>query len=253
MALFKAKQQNETPAFDPDAFKQQLSTEFAAYVQSALAPIVTAVQALGQGRQQPPPQEDDEGQQSQQRPTQQGLTAEQVRQMFREEQQTQNSIPKNRMQALRQFRNTLTADGRELFDRYGDEVERVIDEIAPQHQGNPQAWEQAFRFSMINNHEKEYVDVLLKDAKPEDLPPHLQQPVGQGGGQAEPGTELNEDEKVIQPIFDRSYKGGFTPKQMREYGDLNSNFSMTMDQMIAAAKEKGLIANGTEANKGNNA
>lgn len=259
MALFRQRpQQEEPPKFDWQSERQQLMLEMQSNMQAMLQPMMTAIQALGQ--RPPVQQQDEEGeeQDNQQQPKQQrGMTPEQVRQMMRDEQQSNgnNYVPKNRMQAMRALRNSLTEDGRAMFDKYGDEVEAVIDNVAPQLQGNPQAWEQAFRFAMINNHEQEYVKILLNDAKPEDLPPHLQPPVGQGGGTGEPPeAELSDDEKIIQPIFDRTTKGGFTPKQMREFGDLPFE---SLPLMIANAQAKGLIKNGTApattTNPGNNA
>lgn len=256
MALFRQKQQQEEPKFDWNSERQALLQDVQTNVQMMLQPILSAVQALGQ-RQPPAEQGEGDDQQQQQPPAKQGMTPDQVRQVIKDEQQSQgnNFVPKTRMQAMRALRNSLTEDGRAMFDKYGDEVEQVIDNVAPQLQGNPQAWEQAFRFAMINNHEQEYVKILLNDAKPEDLPPHLQQPVGQGGGTGEPPeAELSEDEKIIQPIFDRTTKGGFSAKQMRDFGDLPFE---TIPQMIANAQAKGLIKNGTAPattpDKGNNA
>jgi hypothetical protein len=242
---------------DLQALEQRITNQLGQAMNAQLGPIMTAIQALTAVRQQTSKDEEDDD--NNPPPRQQGgLTVDQVRQLIteaRSQDSTNNRfVPKTRQASLRAFKRSLTPTGKEMFDKYEDEVEEVLERLTEEQQALPEAWEQAFEFAMVTNHKQEYIKAMAEDLKPEDLPPHLQTPGGNGATPAA-DVDLTDDEKEMQPIFDRTYKGGFTPKQMKDYGEFAGKH-LTLDQMIAQAREKGLIPNGAatgQTNKGNNA
>lgn len=264
--LFRKEEKQEAPPFDAQAFEQRLMNQVGQLINSSLSPVVAALDTLSrtrQGQQQELNDDDDDSSSDQQRNLQ-NLTPAQVRQMIKEAQESnqQNGnqfVPKSRQVGEKLFRKALTDEGRAMFDKYGDEVDMFIDNLPPEQQSNPKAWEQAFKFTMINNHEQEYVQSLLVDAKQEDLPPHLQTPGGNGGGTSEQEVDLTEDEKEVMGLFNSGKHNAkrFTPKEMKDYRDINPGMRLTMDQMIANAREKGLLpngqTNGAKTEAGNNA
>lgn len=252
MSLFKQKTEQPQQTFDPVAFRQQMLQEMQQLVQQAMQPILTGMQALNQ-RAAAQPQNDDE---DEQQPNRQ-LTIQDIEQVIdrrfgqKVPEVTRNYMPRDRQMAERSFMRQLTPKGREMYDKYADEVDTLINSMAPELQGNPDSYARAFEFAMLQNHKNEYLQAHIEDMKPEELPPHLQPP---GGAQSVPPAEeikLSKEEEVMQPIFDRTYKKGFSKKEMSEWAKVGELGADTMEQMIAIAREKGLYGSGT-AGQGNN-
>lgn len=249
----KLEEPKDTNNIDINAIAQQVASQLQGQVlnliqqqiNTQLQPLMTAVQALASARNANVDVDDADNDSSPQQ-KQNTLTAEEIRRLAREEFEqsvpkvAKNYVPKTRVAAQRLFLKNLSPEERVLYDKYSDEIESVIDAAAEANQNDPKTWDVAFDFVMWTQHADEYLPIYVSQMPKENLPPQLQTPSGPVEDGSKPKIELNEDEKTMQQIFDRTYKGGFSPEQFKAFSELQFD---NLDNMIENAKAKGLLKN----------